>query len=239
MKGMREKYLPVLEANGIDLVICGHSHVYERSYLIQKHYGTSGGFNRNTHMVDSTSGNPDTEGPYVKYTYGPNKDKGTVYAVVGNSGKTNETVGALPCMLKGLANNEVGSMILNVKGNTLTATYYKSDGTEFDKFAIVKKDTTVATNTRPSTQIESIQVYPNPFKKELWVELSLKKTEQLKISITAVDGKSTNAAVWTGNAPAGKMKIDLSDNVRSLPAGNYLLHVEDKEGGVAEKIVKL
>ncbi|HMJ64026.1 MAG TPA: metallophosphoesterase family protein, partial [Candidatus Binatia bacterium] len=38
---MRENVLPILEAFGVDLVLCGHSHVYERSYLLQGHYGFS------------------------------------------------------------------------------------------------------------------------------------------------------------------------------------------------------
>jgi hypothetical protein len=240
MKAMREKYLPVLEANGIDLVLCGHSHVFERSYLIQKHYGNSTVFNHQTMLVDSSSGNPDVDSAYIKYTYGPNKDKGTVYAVVGNSGQSEgENGNHMPCMLRKLANDESGSMILNIKGNTLTATYYKADGTVFDKFAIVKKDTTISTGMRPVTNIEDVQIFPNPFKKELNVELALKKSDQLKISITSVDGKMPVLPVWNGNVSAGKMQLNLSENISALPAGNYLLHFENKEGDRAEKIVKL
>lgn len=38
MASMRDKVIPVLERYGVDLILCGHSHVYERSYLINKHY---------------------------------------------------------------------------------------------------------------------------------------------------------------------------------------------------------
>ena len=41
MVDMREVVLPMLEAHGVDLVLCGHSHVYERSYLLDGHYGYS------------------------------------------------------------------------------------------------------------------------------------------------------------------------------------------------------
>lgn len=51
------KIVPILEKYGVDLVLCGHSHVYERSYLINKHYGNSASFNRNTMLIDSSSGN--------------------------------------------------------------------------------------------------------------------------------------------------------------------------------------
>src|SRR6187399_589202 len=35
----RENILPILEAAGVDLVLSGHSHIYERSYLIDAVYG--------------------------------------------------------------------------------------------------------------------------------------------------------------------------------------------------------
>ena len=37
---MRTNLLPILEAGGVDLVLSGHSHSYERSYLLDGHYGT-------------------------------------------------------------------------------------------------------------------------------------------------------------------------------------------------------
>src|SRR6185436_19334444 len=37
---MRENILPILEAGGVDLVLCGHSHAYERSYLVDGTYTT-------------------------------------------------------------------------------------------------------------------------------------------------------------------------------------------------------
>ena len=38
---MREHVLPILESHGVDLVLSGHSHAYERSRLIDQHYGDS------------------------------------------------------------------------------------------------------------------------------------------------------------------------------------------------------
>jgi len=38
---MRENALPILEASGVDLVLSGHSHSYERSFLLDGHYGDS------------------------------------------------------------------------------------------------------------------------------------------------------------------------------------------------------
>ncbi len=41
---MRENALPVLESHGVDLVLTGHSHAYERSMLIDGHNGLSDTF---------------------------------------------------------------------------------------------------------------------------------------------------------------------------------------------------
>jgi len=38
---MRQNALPILENYGVDLVLTGHSHSYERSYLLDGHYGFS------------------------------------------------------------------------------------------------------------------------------------------------------------------------------------------------------
>jgi hypothetical protein len=38
---MRTNFNPILENGGVDLVFLGHSHNYERSVLLDGHYGTS------------------------------------------------------------------------------------------------------------------------------------------------------------------------------------------------------
>ena len=35
---IREKFIRILEQNGVDLILCGHSHGYERSYLLKAFY---------------------------------------------------------------------------------------------------------------------------------------------------------------------------------------------------------
>ena len=47
---MRENFLPLLEENGVDLVLSGHSHSYERSYFLNGHYGNSNSFDPSIHM---------------------------------------------------------------------------------------------------------------------------------------------------------------------------------------------
>src|ERR1051325_393308 len=52
---MRQNMLPILEAYGVDLVLSGHSHAYERSFLLNGHYGVSTTLS-NTMILNSGNG---------------------------------------------------------------------------------------------------------------------------------------------------------------------------------------
>ncbi|MCB0561958.1 MAG: hypothetical protein H6573_23095 [Lewinellaceae bacterium] len=80
---MRENYLPVLEAHGIDLVLLGHAHNYERAYLINGPYDVSSTFAPATMALDLGDGLPDGDGAYQK-----TGDAGTVYVVSGSVGSS-------------------------------------------------------------------------------------------------------------------------------------------------------
>src|SRR5205823_9520894 len=85
MVEMRENAVPILEAHGVDLVLNGHSHNYERSYLMDGHYGSSTTLTPSM-IKDSGNGQPDGTGPYVKNGLGPTPHQGAVYVVAGSSG---------------------------------------------------------------------------------------------------------------------------------------------------------
>ena len=65
MREMRQNALPILEAGGVDLVLTGHSHSYERSFLIDGHYGSSSTFTQSM-KKDGGSGREDGTGAYQK-----------------------------------------------------------------------------------------------------------------------------------------------------------------------------
>jgi hypothetical protein len=241
MIAMREKIVPILEKYGVDLVLCGHSHVYERSYLINKHYGNSASFNRNTMLIDSSSGNPDSNRTYIKYTYGANKDKGTVYSVVGNSGKSESENGRMhPVMHKKFAADKgVGSMILEVKGNMLTGTYYKENGELFDKFRIIKQDSaSIISGVRNNSSVNALKVYPNPFTNSLMVEFDAKEIKPTSIAIQNVIGQLLVETVWSGRSVIGTNKIEIN-SLEDLPSGEYIISIKQNEDIVSEKLVKL
>jgi acid phosphatase type 7 len=132
---MRQVFLPILEEAGVDLVLAGHSHSYERSFLIDGHYGTSSTFT-NAMKKDGGSGRPDGTGAYTKPTLGPGTHEGAVYATAGSSGQISGGLLNHPAMFISL--NNLGSMVLDVNGDTLDAKFLRENGEVWDYFRIVK-----------------------------------------------------------------------------------------------------
>jgi len=128
---MRENALPILEQYGVDLVLSGHSHSYERSYLLNGHYGYSDSLNNTTMILDSGDGSPSGDGAYRK-----SDAKGAVYAVAGSSGKISGGRLDHPAMYVSM--NRLGSMAIDIDGQQLDAVFIDSNGNIRDRFSIVK-----------------------------------------------------------------------------------------------------
>jgi len=133
---MRQNFLPVLEAWGVDLVLTGHSHSYERSYLLDGHYGLSGTLDPVNNVLDPGNGRVSGDGAYEKPAAVAVEHAGAVYAVAGSSGQI--AGGSLnhPAMFISL--NALGSMVLDVSGNRMDAVFLNQAGTVLDNFSIIK-----------------------------------------------------------------------------------------------------
>jgi len=146
---MRERALPLLEDGGVDLVLSGHSHSYERSYLIDGHYGNSSSFTA-AMKIDGGNGRTDGTGAYTKAALTPMPHAGAIYAVAGSSGKTSGGSLNHPVMFTSL--NELGSMVLDIDGNRLDAKFLDDAGTVRDYFTILKQGGPIG----PATQLVMI-----------------------------------------------------------------------------------
>jgi hypothetical protein len=131
---VREEILPVIEAGGVDLVLTGHSHIYERSFMIDGAYMTP--TVSDNVVLDDKSGDPDGQGPYRKRP-GNEPHDGTLQIVAGHGGQAlSRKDNPHPVMRRTIA--EWGSVIVQVTGNKLTATMLNADGKERDEVQIVK-----------------------------------------------------------------------------------------------------
>src|SRR5437867_5587575 len=135
LEQMRQYANPILESHGVDLVLSGHSHSYERSYLLNGHYGSSSTLT-SAMILDKGDGRVDGTGAYEKpVALTPNK--GAVYTVAGSSGQTSG--GSLDHPAMYLSLNVLGSLVLDVNGPQLDAKFLNSSGSGQDHFTI-KKD---------------------------------------------------------------------------------------------------
>jgi hypothetical protein len=134
---IREQFLPVLENYGVDLVLCGHSHCYERSLLIDGYYGYTGTLTPSM-VKDAGSGQPEETGAYLKPNTGPNAHEGTVYVVAGSSGWATflQFDGPQEAMHTTLLRR--GSMVIDVDGHRLDAKFLRDSGAIDDHFTILK-----------------------------------------------------------------------------------------------------
>ena len=134
---MRQNALPILEAWGVDLVMAGHSHTYERSFLLDGHYGLSGTLDIGTNILDIGDGSESGDGVYQKPDIIAAQNEGAVYAVAGSSGKvTTGTPLDHPAMLVAL--ESLGSMILDISGNRMDVTFLDQNAAVRDEFTIMK-----------------------------------------------------------------------------------------------------
>jgi len=145
---IRQQITPILERYGVDAVLAGHSHVYERSFLIQGHTGNSKSFKASPspdgNLVNSSSARYNgtiNSCPY--FTVDTVAKKGTVYVVAGSAGQigggTNQH---LPVFYyknySGTTGGESGILYLEVQDNRLDAKFIGESGTIHDRFTIMK-----------------------------------------------------------------------------------------------------
>ncbi len=136
LRDIRENFIRILERNGVDMILCGHSHDYERSYLLKGYYKTNPGdaalngvnFNVNTHAVNNSSGRYNGTANSCTYTTTSGKvHHGTVYVLSGSSGANGGVVGSgtdpWPHNALPFAIDEGGMFYFEVDNNRLDAKF--------------------------------------------------------------------------------------------------------------------
>ncbi|HEY2952474.1 MAG TPA: metallophosphoesterase family protein, partial [Verrucomicrobiae bacterium] len=228
---MRQHIMPIIDSGGVDLVLTGHSHIYERSMLIDGAYATP--TVAENVVLDDGDGDPQGDGPYHK-SEGIHPHEGTVQIVAGNAGQTASRNGTLPLMRKTIL--EHGSVIVDVYGDTLTAIMVNRAGKTRDLVSIVKrgkveparialpwqpaeyKKNTNETKAAASPPIDYKVLIP---KNAQWQYLAGQHPRGLDWTLSDFD-----ATVWqTGTAGFGfgdcEFRTELTD-MRGKPASVYL-----------------
>lgn len=213
---MRANFVPIMDQYGVDLVLNGHSHNYERTHLIKGHYGTSASFNPTEHIVDVSCGNPSQGHVYVKYIDENNTSIGTIYCVVGNSGSVTSGKPLNHPAMCSAYQDEYGSLVIDVNGNELHARYFTSNGIIKDEFKIIKLSRSPSVAERIDF-LQQFNIFPNPFSKELHIVVQPFKEENITMEIIDLSGKviatiahrqkvsGVNRYVWQADHISGGM----------------------------------
>jgi len=137
MQDMRENILPILEKSGVDLVLSGHSHMYERSYLIDCAYDDSTKFTAKNIVSNGINGKHQDYVKPLQQAGKPIGNQGTIYVVSGSSSKVDQGPLDHPAHKVGLL--EAGSMVIDISGDKLIARFINNKGEVRDTFSITKK----------------------------------------------------------------------------------------------------
>ncbi len=240
MKAMRENFIPVLEEYGVDLVLNGHSHVYERSYLINGHYGNTSSWDPATQLIGSQCGYDQIGEPYVKYLFGPDANKGTIYTVVGCAGSSEDgaNLGHPAMCYSAGGDSTIGSLIIEVEGNRLDARFLRADGTFKDSFTIVKVDTTTGLLPDPNSAVRDVKVYPNPFSGQTTISYYLAHNSTVSLEVYDMHGR-----MWRLQKDkvetAGQHEYLLDATKLNLASGSYIFQVKTEDGNFLQRLLFL
>lgn len=175
MRKMRWNFLPILDEQGVDLVLAGHSHVYERSYLLQGHYGQSSELDAEHMILDSTSGDPARQGAYKKHADKNKPNSGIVYVVAGSAAKKvgGHYYGLKHPVMVSLTQTQgeplngfdlYGSLMLDIQGNRVTGRFIDETGAIKDSFQLQKQPGLRNKSRYQQVSISGVSKLPIPMK---------------------------------------------------------------------------
>ena len=212
---MRQNALPILEEGGVDLVLTGHSHSYERSMLLDQHYGLSSTL-VDSMKLDSGNGRRTGDGAYFKPTTGhAAPHEGAVYAVAGSSSRLGGGPLNHPVMITSL--NVLGSMVIEVDGLQLDAAFIDTLGTTRDDFTMIKGTPSGVSDHRYRGPTGAVLQpgAPNPFARRCRLTWSVTTAGPVEMSIFDARGRLVRRllddtrpageyhAIWDGTDDAG------------------------------------
>jgi acid phosphatase type 7 len=171
---LREGLVPLLDKYNVDVVLNGHSHNYERSFLIQNYYGAASSFDSTKNIVSTSSARFDgseNSCPFVK-------SKGTIYNVSGSASRWGYVSPGYPHSAMRFSNSEVpGASLIEVKENRLDLKFISTKGEIIDKYTLFKnvgKKYEIMANCGDEIALNPSFAATYSFPKELVVSTNLK-----------------------------------------------------------------
>ena len=212
---IRERFVRILERNGVDLILCGHSHGYERSYLLKNFYNTyaspleDANFNAAIHTATGNTQNGKYDGTANACAFNYNSGKynhGSIYVVAGSAGQVSNASQAA-----GYPQNCMYYSYVDVnKGGCL---YFEIDSNRLDaKF--------ISYNTAPTPVIRD----------QFTILKDVNKTQNINVGL---NNPTTLTASWKGNYywPGNGGATTQSVTINNSSVGTFAYTVSDASSG--------
>lgn len=125
-RNLRNTYHPLFDQYGVDVVLAGHVHNYQRTFPLKY-----------------DPGSPDSPTRTSTATTDYFDPVGQIYAIVGTGGVGLFGLGSKPYFVKYQQDDRFGALDINIENNgyTLAGRYYTNDGVKRDVFKITKTGT--------------------------------------------------------------------------------------------------
>ncbi|MBL8917793.1 MAG: metallophosphoesterase family protein [Myxococcaceae bacterium] len=206
---VKANILPVLEAAGVDLVFAGHSHVYERTYLLKQHA-----------IVQNDPSS------YSK----PTRTTGTLYVVSGTAGQSGALANPAHPMMAFQLGSVLGTSVVDFNGDTAHGYFLKDDGSAVDTFRLVKGSDTrppelVAARALTATSVEvafsePVQAGTGPLGAERLAAWSI--TPALAITGASLTSDLRTVRLTTAPHASGSYTVAVANVGDRAPAPNTL-----------------
>ena len=243
---MREDFVPILEAAGVDLVLSSHHHSYQRSFLINGHHDVSGTWDPNTMGLDLGDGRVDGDNAYYKEVGGI----GTVYMVAGSAGDVGSDPAGYPAMYEAI--QDYGSVALEVTDLQMDVKLIRDDNSIGDYFTIIKQQnpptvaitspldghfyggspqsiTINATASDPGGSVQNVEFFINGV--SIGFDYSSPYTKNHTFSSDGVYEIKTIATDNSGNVAIEKIKVRVGDGSICEKINKGINDAEEKSNG--------
>lgn len=137
---LRNTYHPLFDQHGVDLVVQGHQHNYQRTFPIK--YNT----NSPSSPTRTSTNTNDYSNP-----------EGQIFTIVGTGGQNLDPLSGKASYVASQQNSKFGMLEIRVinDGTKLEGRYYTNDGSIFDQFSITK------VNSPPISSNQAVTVTKN------------------------------------------------------------------------------
>jgi acid phosphatase type 7 len=194
----RTNWLPLLEDAGVDLILAGHNHVYERTYMLDNLTGKSTSLTT-ANKIDTSLGRPDVDHAYHKPLGPPHK--GTIFVNCTSGGYANNAddlrtpFAFTPVVVKG--SDYEGSLVIDVDGSKQMNVKFLCDELDstgshiWDHFTINKEQQAVSVDKDLMLLPEQFSIvnYPNPFNPSTRISYDLPRRGPVKIIVYDLFGR--------------------------------------------------